>query len=68
LRFRFNSSAISSIVIIVTALSREAIEDVFLEKIDPLDQVISRATRGRDNITDRNFYRDLLKERQRLRL
>lgn len=48
--------------LIVAALSRSAIEDVFLGMVDPLDQVISRMTYGRDNVTDRNFYAKLALE------
>jgi archaellum biogenesis ATPase FlaH len=52
--------------IILAALGRAAIQDVFLEHIDPLDQVISRLTYNRENITDRDFFRQLLEDRQKL--
>ncbi len=45
--------------LIVAALSRAAIEDVFLKLVDPLDQVIFERTYGRPNIKDRDFYREL---------
>ncbi|MEQ1896078.1 MAG: hypothetical protein ABL971_01665 [Vicinamibacterales bacterium] len=47
--------------LIAAALSRAAVEDVFLGLIDPLDQVVSCRHYGRPNITDRDFYRDLAK-------
>lgn len=52
--------------VIAAALSREAMEDVFLEEIDPLDQEISQLVRGRPNITDRDFFRELVRDRQAL--
>jgi len=45
--------------IVVAALSREAMEDVFLDMVNPLDQVINQRRYGRETITDRNFYRAL---------
>lgn len=49
--------------IILMALGRAAIEGMFLEQIDPLDQVISRLAYSRDNVTDRDFFRGLLSDR-----
>jgi len=48
--------------VIVAALSREAVEDVFLKLVDPLDQVISKRSHGRPNITDKKFYEQLAKK------
>jgi MFS superfamily sulfate permease-like transporter len=52
--------------IVWLALQRAAIEDVFLDRVDPLDQVISRLTYGRENVTDRDFFRQLIDDRQQL--
>jgi hypothetical protein len=52
--------------IVWLALQRAAIEDVFLDQVDPLDQVISRLTYGRENVTDRDFFLQLIEDRQQL--
>jgi hypothetical protein len=48
--------------IIFVALGRAAIEDIFLEQIDPLDQVISSLVQNRINVTDSDFFRKLLSD------
>jgi hypothetical protein len=50
--------------IVWLAMQRAAIEDVFLAQIDPLDQVIAESAHGRRNVSDRDFYRELLAEFQ----
>jgi hypothetical protein len=52
--------------IVWLALQRAAIEDIFLELIDPLDQVISQLTYGRESVADRDFFQGLLRDRQQL--
>jgi hypothetical protein len=48
--------------LIVTALGREHIEDVFLKLIDPLDQEVAFQRRGSNDLTDRHFYEGLAKK------
>ncbi len=52
--------------IIFVALNRAAIEDVFLARVDPLDQVIASRKHGRPNVVDRDFYQQLLADRASL--
>jgi hypothetical protein len=48
--------------IVWLALQRAAIEDVFLERIDPLDQVINSLNNRPPSIADRDFFRQLLED------
>jgi hypothetical protein len=52
--------------IVFLSLNREPIEDVFLLLVDPLDEVISVAARGRASLADRAFYTQLLADRDSL--
>ena len=52
--------------IIWLALQRAAIEDVFLELVDPLDQVINAVNNRPQSIADRDFFRQLLQNREQL--
>jgi hypothetical protein len=52
--------------IVFLSLNREPIEDVFLRLVDPLDEVISVAVRGRPSLADRTFYPLLLADWARL--
>ena len=42
------------------AIQREAIENVFLELIDPLDQVVNAIASKPLNVADRDFFRQLI--------
>jgi hypothetical protein len=48
--------------IIVLALNRAPMADVFLSLVDPLDQVISARVYGRTNVTDREFFGGLIRD------
>jgi len=48
------------------ALSREAIEDVFLELVDPLDQVVNEIAKKLRSVADHDFYQTLIADRERL--
>lgn len=48
--------------IVFRALGRSAIEDVFLELVDPLDQVVNELAGRSASVADRNFYTKLLEE------
>lgn len=50
--------------LIWSALSREAIEDVFLSLIDPLDQVVNEIAGRRRSVADYDFYQRLLSQHQ----
>lgn len=52
--------------IVIAALNRAPMEDVFLSLVDPLDQVIAARGAGR-NVVDRDFYRSLVDELMRER-
>jgi hypothetical protein len=52
--------------IILTALGRAAIEDLFVGQIDPLDQVIARIAYKKDNVLDRAFFCEILSHRNEL--
>jgi hypothetical protein len=52
--------------IIWLALGRAAIEDVFLALVDPLDQVVNDIAGRRASIADRDFYKQLLTDRETL--
>ena len=47
--------------IVIAALDRAAVEQVFLERIDPLDQVVCRLHYGKENPIDTRFFTELLK-------
>jgi hypothetical protein len=49
--------------IVFLSFNRQAIEDVFLALVDPLDEVIAVAHRGAPSLADREFYRQLLADR-----
>lgn len=46
--------------IIVMALGRGAMEDMFLGLVDPLDQVVTRRMLGKRSIADRDFFAALV--------
>jgi hypothetical protein len=49
--------------IVWLALQRAAIEETFLEQVDPLDQEIARLNHRPESLADRQFFRDLLNDR-----